>query len=182
MKATQTGNELIIQETPGCLWFFGLFFALVGGVFVYGSLGGFSNWDKVPWWANALAFFMGAIGVAVGIWQIWLAPVTKIIINQTGKTVTVFKRGIFKNEREIYDFDQVKRFCTIEEKDSEGDPIWSFGMEFWSGKFISFSSLPSHSEKYKQDLVFQANQFCGKQLPAYQATTASEDESPREMS
>ena len=46
MKIKQTENELIIQETPGCLWIFGLFFAFVGAIFVYGSFGGLTDYDK----------------------------------------------------------------------------------------------------------------------------------------
>ena len=46
MQIEQTGNEFIVRETPGCLWIFGLFFAFVGGIFVYGSLGGFMDYAR----------------------------------------------------------------------------------------------------------------------------------------
>lgn len=176
MKIKQTENELIILETPGCLWIFGLFFISVSGVFVYGALGGFKDYDRVPLWGIAACFLMGVIGISVGVWQIYLAPVTKIIINRRDKTVTHLRRGLFGAEKTIYGFDQVKQFRNIEDKDSEGDPIWYLGMEFYSGKIIEISSMPSHSEKYKQDFVFEINRFLKKQMPSYKTGFDDEDE------
>lgn len=162
-----TADELIISETPGCLWIFGLFFALIGGFFVYGSLGRFTNHNEVPRWGIALSCVMGMIGVIVGIWVIYNAPVTKIIINRRAQTVIYDKYGLNGKTRTIYGFDQIKRFLTVEEKDSEGDSIWSFGMEFYGGKTIKFSALESHFENSKRDIVFETNQFMKKQIPFY---------------
>ncbi len=78
MKIKQTENELIIQETPGCLWIFGLFFAFVGAIFVYGSFGGLTDYDKQAAWMLMFAFLMGAIAVACGVWIISRAPVLTV--------------------------------------------------------------------------------------------------------
>jgi hypothetical protein len=170
MKVRQTANELTIEETPGCLWLFGLFFVMVSAVFVYGALGGFTNYDRVPGWALAASFFMGAIGISVGVRQIYRAPVTHIIINRQNKTVTHVRRGLSGKEKTVYGYDQVKQFRTVETVDDEGTPIWSFGLEFHGGKIIEISSLPSHSEKFKQDVVFEANQFMQRQMPSYKSS------------
>lgn len=182
MKAKQTADEFIIRETPGCLWLFGLFFVLVGGIFVYGALGGFKDHDRVPWWALAASFFMGSIAVGVGVWQIFKAPVTKIIVNRRTKKVAHVTRGLFNNVETIYDLEQIKQFRAVEDKDSEGDSVWYFAMEFTSGKIIRISSLPSHSEKYKRDLVFEANRFLDKQMPSYKSGFALGDESREKIS
>lgn len=169
MKVKQSGDNLIIQETPGCLWLVGLFFAVIGGIFIYGSLGGFSNWNEVPLWQLGLAFLMGSISVAVGIWQIWGAPANRIVINGRTKTITHIKSGLAGREKTVYGFDRIKRFCTVEEKDSENDPIWYFALKLTSGQIIRISSLPSHFEEIKQNIVFEANDFMRKQMLSFQS-------------
>jgi hypothetical protein len=182
MKSEQNANELTIQETPGLLWISGALFLFVGGIFVYGSLGGFTNADEVPPYAIYLSFFMGAIAVAAGLWIIYCAPVTKILVNRLSKTISVTKLGLFGKEENIYTFDQIKQFRLIAEKDSEGDPIWSLGMELAVGETIKISSMESHDEKFKRDFVFEINQFLYKQMPSYNDLLELEDESDAKMS
>lgn len=167
MKIKQTPNELIIQETPGCLWIFGLFFAIVGGIFVYGALGGFSNWNEVSFWQLALAFFMGAIAVAVGIWMIYKAPISKVVIDRIEDKVLLKRFGLFGKREIIYKFSEIKEFCLIEDKDDENEPIWSFGMELDNGEIIKISSMPLHSENYQRKYIFETNEFMRKPMPSY---------------
>jgi len=182
MKIKQTPNELVIQETPGCLWIFGLFFAVIGGIFVYGSLGGFTNADEVPRYVIYFSFLMGIIAVGVGFWIIFRAPVSTLIVNRADETLTYTKYGLFGKRQTAYGFDQIKQFCLIEEKDSEGDPIWSLGLELANGETLKISSLESHNENFKRDFVFQTNEFMFKQMPSYQAALELEDESAKKIS
>src|SRR5688500_6881440 len=108
MKSEQNANELTIQETPGLLWILGALFLFVGGIFVYGSLGGFTNADEVPQYAIYLSFFMVAIAVAAGLWIIYRAPVTKISVNRLSHTISVTKFGLFGKKENIYSFDDIK--------------------------------------------------------------------------
>ncbi len=145
-----------------------MFFALVGGIGVYGSLGGFTNYDEFSPLVIYFSLLVGAIIAATGIWMIYRAPITKVIVNRKTKTVLHTRFGLAGKQENIYSFRQIKQFCLVEEKDSEGDPIWSLGIEFLSGETIVISSLQSHSEKYKRDFVFQTNEFMHKQIASTQ--------------
>lgn len=182
MQIERSENELIIRETPGCLWIFGLFFAFVGGVFVYGSLGGLADFERQAIWMLALAFVMGTIGVCTGIWIISLAPITKIVINRIKYEVSMTRYGLSGKQETVYDFDEIEQFCLIEEQDDESNPIWSLGMQLSSGETIKISSMPSHDERFKLDFVFQTNEFMHKQMPYAQTVLELEDESEHEMS
>ncbi len=182
MQTEQTNNELIIRETPGCLWIFGLFFAIVGGSFVYGALGGFSNWGEQSLWTLALAFLMGSIAVAAGIWIIYGAPVTKVIINRVENTVQMTRYGLFGKRESYYDFAEIERFRLVEEKDTEGDDVWFLGMELTDGETIKISSFASHDERFKSNFVFQTNEFTRKQMPPAQMILELEDEQDEEIS
>lgn len=182
MKLRQTENELIINETPGCLWIFGLFFAVIGAIFVYGSLGGFSNSRDVGPWVLALSFFMGSVGVATGFWIIFRAPVTKVTVDRDKRAIMHTRRGLFGKKESIHGFDKVEQFCLIEELDDEGSPIWSLGLELSDGERLRISSLASHSESFKREFLFQANQFMHRQMPSYRETFETEDENDRGIS
>ncbi|HEX8250176.1 MAG TPA: hypothetical protein VF599_18530 [Pyrinomonadaceae bacterium] len=177
MQTEQTGNELIVRETPGCLWIFGLFFALVGGMFVYGALGGFVNYARHEFWTLALALLMGLIAVAAGIWIIYGAPITKVVINRIENTVLIKRYGLFGRRESFYAFDEIERFCLVEEKDSEGDNIWFLGMKLTGEETIKISSLASHDERFVSGFVFQTNEFTRKQIPSSEMILEPEDES-----
>jgi hypothetical protein len=181
MQINQTENELVIRETPGCMWIFGLFFAIVGGAFVYGALGGFTNFDRQELWTLALAFVMGSIGVGVGVWMIYRAPVTKVVINRIEKSVLMTRYGLSGRRQTFFDFNEIEQFSLIEEADSEGDPVWSLGMNLTNGEIIKISSLPSHDERFKQNFVFQTNEFMHKQIASTQMILELEDEDAAEI-
>lgn len=181
MKATQNENELIIKESPGCLWIAGLFFAFVGGIFVYGALGGFTNSARQSPLMLAAAFVMGAIGVGAGIWIIYNAPITKVVINRIEDKVLLTRFGLFGKQQTTYDFDEIKQFCLVAEKDDEGSDIWSVGMQMTNGEMIIITSSASHFEDYERKYVFQTNEFMRKQIPPAQMILEFEDEEDAEM-
>ena len=176
MQIERTANELIIRETPGCLWIFGLFFALVGGLFVYGSLGGFYDFGRQTITALIVAFVMGAIGMAAGVWIIYRAPITRVLIDRVENEVLITRFGLFGKRKKTYTFDAVERFCLVEEVDDEGSPIWSLGIKLSSGETIKISSSPSHDERFKQNFVFEINEFMFKQLSPAQMILVEPDE------
>jgi hypothetical protein len=182
MKSKQTVNELIIRETPGCLWILSGLFVFVGGVFIYGSLGGFTNWNSVPWWTILLTLLMGSIGFAVGCRMLFHSPITKVIVNRPNELVTLTRYGLFGKTEIVYSFEQIKQFCLVEEKDDKDNLIWSLGIELTDGKIETVSSLPSHFQEQKQKFVFQTNEFMYKQMPSAQNVFEIADESGTKMS
>lgn len=163
MKFSETPNDLTITETPGCLWLFGFFFAAVGAIFVYGSLGGASNWGEVPVWVNGMAFVMGSIGLITGIVIIRNAPLTLVRIDKLSRQVTYITRGILGKKVRTFNHSEFREFCLLEDEDSDGDPVYSFGMELVNGESIKISSLESPSEAYKRNFVYLANRAIGKE-------------------
>lgn len=182
MRLKEDVNEIIVQETPGCLWTVGLFFAFVGSVFVYGSLGGLTDYDKQSSQMLGLAFLMGSIAIAAGIWIISTAPITKVVVNRIENRVLLIRYGFSGKKETEYLFEEIKKFRQIEEKDDEGSPIWSFGIELSDGDLIKITSLPSHSEEYERQYIFQINEFMHKPLPSYKTFDELEGESEPKIS
>lgn len=166
MKTIYENQKLVIKETPGCLWIFGLFFAIGGATFVYGSLGGYSNYEKITPLVAAVHFTLGAAAFAVGYWVLFKSPVTHITIDRDSETVTYKTRGLAGRKLQTFRFADVKAFDVIEETDSEGSPIFSLALQPITGELIRISALQSHFESDKRDIAFAANEFMYKQLPS----------------
>lgn len=182
MKSTQNENFLTLYETPGCLWFIGLFFMFVGGIFVYGALGGLKDYQSQSPWMLAAALLMGLCGVGTGIWIIYGAPLTKIVVDRINDELTITKRGLFGKRETVYAFEEIKYFRLIEERDDEGAPVWSVGMELIDEELIKITSLPSHSEEYERKYIFETNQFMRKEMPSYRNLYELQDERDEEIS
>ena len=182
MQADRTENALIIRETPGCLWLFALLFLIVGGIFVYGAFGNFTDRGAVPFWVIAVAFIMGSIGCAVGLRLIHRSPITKVVIDRDRETVAHTTYGLTGRTHAVYHFDEIEKFCVTEETDDEGAPVWSLGMEISGGETVKISSLESRDENFKRDFVFRINEFMGKQIPSVETVFELENESDDEMS
>lgn len=176
MQTEQTQNELIVRETPGCVWIMGLFFALIGGIFVYGALGGFTDYDQHAPWTIALTLFMGLAAVGVGVWIIYTAPITRVVINRIDDIVHIERWGLFGKQESSYIFDDIERFVLLEEKDNEGDDCWALGMRLMSEEVVRISAVASHDARFKNNFVFQINEFMHKQLTPVEIVLELEDE------
>ncbi len=175
MKINREGDKLIISETPGCLWVFGLMFVFIGGMFVYGALGGFTNSDMQSIFVLAFALIAGAVGVGAGIWTISKAPITKVAIDRANRIVIWTTFGFMGRETLVYKFDDVERFCLIEDRDSEGAEIWWFGMELINGEVMRIGAIASHFEENERRFVFAANEFADKQPSVFELIESADE-------
>lgn len=163
MNISHENDKLTISETPGCLWIFGLFFVLIGGVFAYGALGGLKDYDRQSPWLLAMAFILGVIGIIAGIRVISGAPITRVIVDRAHRVVIWTRFGFMGRETFVYKFDDIERFCLIEDRDSDGAEIWWFGMELIDGEVLPIGAIASHFAENERRFVFAANEFAGKQ-------------------
>jgi hypothetical protein len=176
VKIERSGQTLTIKETPGCLWIFGLFFASIGAMFVYGALGGYSNYDQAARWIIAAHLFGGLCAIAAGYWIVYKAPITRITIDRSAETVTYKKKGLSGRSDRVLRFSEIERFLVLEDRDDDGDPIYSLAFELADGEVVSISAISSLVESFKRDFVFQANEFLYKQMPSYRTANELEDE------
>lgn len=178
MKVLQTQNQLIIKENPGCLWLFSLFFAAFGILFVYGAFNGFILFGIQAPWAASLTFLLGLIGILMGFFVIYKTPINNLEIDKEKSEVAVISWRIFGKRTTIYHFDEIERFCLIENQNE----VWSFGIEFSDGEKISLTSLGHYTEDFESKYVYPINIFIGKELPSFQLNFEPQDESEDEMS
>ncbi len=166
MQISQTNDKLLIQETPGCLWIFGLLFVFIGGAFVFGALGGLADYDRQSPLMLFAAFSFGVVGIVAGIRIISRAPISHIVVDRFHSIVVWTRYGFMGRDTSVYRFEDVECFRLIEDRDDEGAEIWWLGMELVNGEVLRIGAVASHFEENERRFVFAANAFAGKQLTA----------------
>ena len=182
MKVVQTSEHILIKENPGCLWISAFFFAVFGALFIYGALNGFYFFGLNSPWAATLTFFLGALGIMLGLWIIYRTPISHLLIDKRENVVELIRYGIFGKHTVSYDFDEIERFCLIESFDRKDASRWSFGFELVTGEKVPVTSLGFQAEDYEDKFVYPVNVFSGKELPACRLNFEAESESADEMS
>ena len=160
MKIEESPESLILRDQPGCIWGLGVFFLLIGALFVLGPLVLFSDRMEQPWTVNGLAVVMGLAGVAAGVWVLRV-PLTTTTIDRLERVVTVRSWGLRNRGDRRWTFSQVMGFHVVEEKDSEGDPVYRLQMELHGGEMIWLTDVHLHASDGYDQAAQRARQFLG---------------------
>lgn len=160
MKITeQTTANLIIKDSAGCFWLFGLFFVVVTGTFVIGLMGAFYNLNELNQIEKTAAWFVSLAGLTSGIWFIYSNPAIKTDFDKRENAVTIKRRSLMKNETEKYPLNEIIDIEVKESQDDEGYPIFSVNMKLISHKTTSLTKTWLRNKKELQKIVEEINYF-----------------------
>jgi hypothetical protein len=160
MKITQhTTTNLIVKDSAGCLWLFGLFFVVVAGTFVIGLMGAFNNLNELNQLEQAAVWFVSLSGVAAGIWIIYSNPAIKTDFDKRGNKVLIKRIGLMRTETEQYPLKEIKDILLNESKDDDGDPIFAVDMKLISGKTTALTKTWLRNKEELQKIVDEIKDF-----------------------
>jgi hypothetical protein len=163
MKITQhTITNLIVKDSSGCFWLFGLFFVVIAGTFVIGLMGAFYNLNELSQLEQTAGWIVSLSGVAAGIWTIYSNPAIKSDFDKREDIVKINRKGFMKNENEQYPLKEIDDIVINESKDDEGDPIFSVEMKLNSGTTISLTKTWLRNKKDLEENIKQIKDFLGK--------------------
>lgn len=163
MKITQhTITNLIVKDSSGCFWLFGLFFVVIAGTFVIGLMGAFYNLNELSQLEQTAGWIVSLSGVAAGIWIIYSNPAIKSDFDKREDIVKINRKGFMKNENEQYPLKEIDDIVINESKDDEGDPIFSVEMKLNSGTTISLTKTWLRNKKDLEENIKQIKDFLGK--------------------
>jgi hypothetical protein len=133
-------DDTILKNNPYPTRFVGVFFFVISSMFVYGGLGGYSNYrDGDPLIMKLHALF-GMIGVSLGVWLI-LTKSSYVKISAATQTVNIIKSNLLgKNETSI-PFYKIKEFIVSDKFDQDGDLIWKVDLELESDEIIELTDV-----------------------------------------
>jgi hypothetical protein len=119
----------------------GLFFIVVGGVFVLGPLGLFNNNHEVPVWVRAASLVMGSVGVFAGAYLIRESPVTTTIVDARTRRIMIREVGLAGKRVRVVDAAHVRDVIVVEEPGSEGDLVFQPQLLLANGEHVPLSKL-----------------------------------------
>lgn len=149
----QTTNNLILNDSAGCLWMLGLFFVVIAGTFVIGLLGAFYNLNELSEIEKAGAWFVSLSGLAAGIWFIYSNPGTRLDFDKKGNLLTIQRRGLMRNEIEKYRLNNIEDVILIESKDTDGDPVYRIELKLKTEKHARLTELWMHNKEGLQNII-----------------------------
>ena len=163
MKVKETEYGLEIQNIPGCMWIFGGFFFVVGSLFIYGLLGGFTNYDEIESAEKIVGMIIALSGTAAGLWIILSHPVTVTKINGSEKKIIFSEKGFFIRKTSELKFSEVSKFIVTEEKDSDGDSFYYLCLHTKKGEKIKLSKNGFQGEQYVYGICDSINTYLKKE-------------------
>lgn len=141
MRVKEKDHQLILTDNTGCVWLFSSLFVFVGGTFVYGSMGGFSNYREVAPWVLLVSGAMGLIGLATGLGIIHATPFTTTTLNRSSRTLLISWRGLLGNSERLIRFSEIAEFHVVHERDSDGDSVYRVDMRLKTSEDIRLSAV-----------------------------------------
>jgi hypothetical protein len=157
--AEQTESELKLTDSAGCFWLFGLFFIIMGGIFILGLLGLFTNLHELSNLEKAAVWIVSLGGVSAGIYLIYQNPGSGILFDKHKNTLKIARSGLFRNQNEEYSFNEIRNIVLSQSTDTDGDPVYRIEAELKTGKLVELSSLWIHNRNALEELAGKIKVF-----------------------
>ncbi len=133
-------DDIILKTNPNPLRFIGLFFFSISSLFVYGSLGGYSNYAQATELTIKLHFLFGSVGVCIGSWLI-LTKSSYVQISAATQTVAVIKSNLLGKKQTLIPFYKIKEFIISDDLDEDRNLVWKVDLELESGEITELTTL-----------------------------------------
>lgn len=157
--AEQTEYELKLTDSAGCLWLFGLFFVVIGGIFILGLLGLFTNLNELSDLEKAAAWLMSLSGFSAGVYFIYQNPGSGILFDKRNNSLTITRTGLFRNQREQYRLNEILNIVLSQSTDIDGDPVYRIEAELKTGKLVPLSLIWIQNKGVQDELLNKIKEF-----------------------
>jgi hypothetical protein len=161
MHIQETPEKLILQDRPGCIWLLSLFFILIGSMFVLGPLFLFSDRAEQPWYVSAIAIFMGLAALGAGLWQARRVPLSTTTFDRLDRSISMITWGLAGRSGQRWTFNDASALVVVEEKDSEGDPIYRLQLVLRSGETAWLTAVHLHVREPYDQAAGRVRSFLG---------------------
>lgn len=165
MRLTDTGTRLVAADRPGATWILGLAF-VASGTFVL-CIPLFANeWATFGIWERIAILAIGLSHLGGGLWTIRQHPATEVEFDRAGGAGTHRVRRPGERVGAITQFRlaDVRDVGVLEEKDSDGDPVYLVRMLLADGRELRLQGHPAHGESMAREQAAAIRRFVG--LPA----------------
>jgi hypothetical protein len=137
-------GTLVVDETPVMHWLFALLFVGVGGLFVVGPLGVFTDADRLAWWVRAGIAAVGSIGVAVGGWVLVRAPRSRLTVAPARAGVRLERWGLGGHVAWEWPLAAITGVQLVQGRDDEGGTVFQLHLLVRDARPVPISPVWVH--------------------------------------
>lgn len=160
MRLTEDGSRLVVADTPGGLWLFGLVF-VASGSFVLLSPWLVDNWSTLGGWERLAVFGIGLGHLAGGVWTVVRHSATRTELDRAGGVGTHEVRRPFARQATVTRFalSDVRTVEIVRSKDSDGDPMFQLRLWLTGSRSLWLQANPTHGESRAGERAEQIRGF-----------------------
>jgi hypothetical protein len=164
VRITERGTTLVVQDTPGCFWLFGLWF-VAGGALALAMPFIAVNRDDVSGWAKALSIGIGVATVAAGLFVIRTSPSIRTEIDPARGRVRVTTRVAWRAPRtEEFALGDVGVLQVLPARDSDGDTYYTLRLLLADGRAIPLHRRSAYGKEWIEARAARIRQHLAPRL------------------
>ena len=157
MRSFSNPDGLTLTDSPGCFWFFGFFFCLVGGAAIIAAIS--SGLQGHSLGQTLITAFLGLAAIGAGIYIIYNAPASRVVISRTRNLLTVSHRGLLRREEQSYSLSSIQCVYLLESEDVDGDPVYKLSMQLADGQELPLSHLWLHNSAQLEGSLVSLSEY-----------------------
>lgn len=165
MKLSQDGPHLTLHDRPGCIWLFGLIFVASGLFVLWGLAGGFNNSDDLSLRARLIITMIAIAHMAGGLYTLRAHPAITAHFDGREQRASIQQRSLLHRHDWQGHFSEIHAVVIEEERDSDGDPIFTVGLRLKRGRVVTLTALPRHTREPCEQLAARLRAFLGLPPP-----------------
>jgi hypothetical protein len=142
MKSIPSSDGLIISDSPGCFRIFGTFFCVLGAAAIFAAITEMSAY--YPAGQVVLAVGLGLAVFSAGIYLIYNAPSSRVVISKTRNELQVIHRGLFRREELKFGLNDIRKVYIVQGKDIDGGPVFTMRFQLADGRELPLTHLWLH--------------------------------------
>ncbi len=143
MRSFSNPDGLTLTDSPGCFWFLGFFFCFIGGAAIVAAFS--SGLQEHSLGQILITAALGLAAIGAGIYIIYNAPASRVVISRTRNLLTVSQRGLLRRQAHSYSLSSIGCIYLLESEDTDGDPVYKLSMQLEDGVEVPLSHLWLHS-------------------------------------
>lgn len=166
MRITERGDSLVLDDTPGCLWLFGLLFVGSGSLALSTPFVA-ANRHAVGWRVNALAAVIGLVHLPAGLWWIRGHPATHTQFDRAAGTGRHRVRVPGARAAVVTEFRlaDVRGLELWRGADSDGDPVFQLRLWLAGSQVLALHSHPVASGEWADARAEELRRFLAPPEP-----------------
>ena len=148
MKITQADGRMVIADTPGCLWLFGLMFVLSGSSAMIAAFAVAAP-PTFVFLTRSAAFVIGAAHLSAGLWIVRRHASTLTELDrESGQGRHLVRRpGSRTPAVTAFALADVRAVDIRHDRDSEGDPMFQVRLWLSGSRLLPLQAQPAQGER-----------------------------------